>query len=122
MHQEKRSNRSPHWRTLLEARWKEQLKQVTELSLAYHVAAEVSESHQETRQLLHSTVAVRRELADTEDALRRLATGDFGHCERCGSTIPSGLLLTFPESRYCPQCTAEYAPARRNDNVGLSLG
>jgi hypothetical protein len=31
--------RGPHWRELLEARWQTRMREVTELSLAYHVAA-----------------------------------------------------------------------------------
>ena len=28
----------PHWRALLEARWQARLREITELSLAYHAA------------------------------------------------------------------------------------
>ena len=31
--------RGPRWRALLEARWQARVREVTELSLAYHVAA-----------------------------------------------------------------------------------
>jgi RNA polymerase-binding transcription factor DksA len=115
-----REARSPHWRTLLEARWQERLQEVTELSLAYHGAAAARQpGQQETQRLLRRTVAARRKLADTEEALGRLATGDFGHCEQCGSLIPAGLLLAIPESRYCPGCTAEPTPAWPRTAAGL---
>jgi len=95
------------WRALLEDRWQARLRELTELSLAYHGAAE--ESHggadrQEARVLLHRAVAARRKLADVEEALGRLAGGGFGQCEQCGSAIPAGTLASIPESRYCPRC------------------
>ncbi len=106
--------RGPHWRALLEARWQARLREVTELSLAYHVAAAAAPSgtgdgagQPQIRALLGRTVAARRKLADVEDALGRLAAGRFGSCEQCGSAIPAGLLATAPESRYCPRCDAE---------------
>jgi RNA polymerase-binding transcription factor len=104
----------PRWRALLEARWQARLREVTELSLAYHVAAAAVPSgtgdgagQPQIRALLGRTVAARRKLADVEDALGRLAAGRFGSCEQCGSAIPAALLATAPESRYCPRCDAE---------------
>jgi RNA polymerase-binding transcription factor DksA len=106
--------RGPYWRALLEARWQARVREVTELSLAYHVAAAAAPggtgdgpAQPEPRALLGRTVAARRKLADVEDALGRLAAGRFGSCEQCGSAIPAGLLATAPESRYCPRCDAE---------------
>lgn len=106
--------RGPRWRALLEARWQARVREVTELSLAYHVAAAATPggtgdgaAQPEPRALLGRTVAARRKLADVEDALGRLATGSFGSCEQCGSAIPAGLLATAPETRYCPRCDAE---------------
>ena len=103
----------PHWRALLEARWQVHVQEVTELSLAYHVAAAaVSDdigdgaSQPEVASLLRRVTAARRKLADVEEALGRLAAGIFGSCEQCGSAIPAGLLTTAPETRYCPRCDA----------------
>jgi DnaK suppressor protein len=102
---------SPHWRALLEARWEARLQEVIELSLAYHSAAAAAPDgsgdragQQETRTLLGRAVAARRKLADVEEALGRLAAGEFGYCEQCGSAIPAGLLAVIPETRYCPRC------------------
>jgi DnaK suppressor protein len=106
--------RGPRWRALLEARWQARVREVTELSLAYHVAAAATPGgtgdgagQPETRALLGRTVAARRKLADVEDALGRLTAGRFGSCEQCGSAIPAGLLATAPETRYCPRCNAD---------------
>jgi RNA polymerase-binding transcription factor DksA len=104
----------PRWRALLEARWQACLREVTELSLAYHVAAAADPggagdgaAHPEIRALLRRTVAARRKLANVEEALARLTAGTFGPCEQCGSPIPCGLLASRPETRYCPRCDHE---------------
>jgi RNA polymerase-binding transcription factor len=114
--------RGPHWRALLEAQWRARLEEVTELSLAYHGAADGrgdESGQQEAYQLLRRTVAARRKLADVEEALARLAAGNFGRCEQCGAPIGAGLLAIIPERRYCPRCTAEPVPAQRHA-AGLS--
>lgn len=105
----------PRWRALLEARWQARLKELTELSLAYHGAADTpggtggGTGQQQVQALLSRAVAARRKLADLEEALGRLAAGDFGRCEHCGSAIPPGLLAVIPETRYCPRCDAPSA-------------
>jgi RNA polymerase-binding transcription factor DksA len=95
----------PHWRTLLEARWQALLREVTELSLAYHEAADAH-----NRRLLYRAIAARRKLADVEEALDRLAAGTFGRCEQCHMPIPVSLLAACPDRRYCPGCAAEDSP------------
>jgi RNA polymerase-binding transcription factor DksA len=107
--------RGPRWRALLEARWQARLRELTELSLAYHVAVAARpaaaspdlSAAPETQALLRRTVTARRRLADVEEALSRLAAGAFGRCEQCGAQIPDGLLVTAPEIRYCARCDGE---------------
>jgi RNA polymerase-binding transcription factor DksA len=107
--------RGPRWRALLEARWQARLRELTELSLAYHVAVAARpaaaspdlSAAPETQALLRRTVTARRRLADVEEALSRLAAGAFGRCEQCGAQIPDGLLATAPEIRYCARCDGE---------------
>ena len=109
----------PHWRFLLESRWRARLLEVTELSLAYHdaAAAPVTDhapdgardstgegSVRQLRGLLNRAVTARRALADTEEALVRLAAGHFGRCEHCTGPIPPARLAGEPEARYCPRC------------------
>jgi RNA polymerase-binding transcription factor DksA len=109
----------PFWRAVLEHRWRVRLREVTELSVAYHGAAASgpdgsgdAPGEGEARRLLHRAVAARRKLADTDDALGRLAAGRFGRCEQCGAAIPYALLRSAPEVRYCPRCaTGDGAPA-----------
>ena len=109
----------PRWRALLEARWQVRLRELTELSLAYHVAVaalpaaasaaavSAAAASPETQALLRRTVTARRKLADVEEALSRLAAGAFGRCEQCGAQIPDGLLAAAPEIRYCARCDGE---------------
>ena len=104
----------PRWRTRLESRWRARLLEVTELSLAYHDAAAApvggagpdpaEAGGRQLRRLLSRAVDARRALADTEEALVRLAAGQFGRCEYCAQPIPAADLAMAPETRYCPRC------------------
>jgi|HubBroStandDraft_3_1064219.scaffolds.fasta_scaffold03955_2 RNA polymerase-binding transcription factor DksA len=115
MRREQRGKDEPRWRIILETRWRDRLTEVTELSLAYHGAAETpaGAEDKQARRLLRNAVAARRRLADTEDALRRLETGCFGACEQCGAGIPDVLLAASPEVRYCAGCAVAPRPARK---------
>ncbi len=98
---------SPRWRAILEARWRARLEEVTELSLAYHAAAAdilAGVEDAKARLLLHRSIEARQRLADTEDALGKIVTGDFGRCEECGVFIADVLLAAVPEARYCADC------------------
>jgi RNA polymerase-binding transcription factor DksA len=75
-------------------------------------------AQQETQRLLRRAIAARRKLADVEKALGRLAAGNFGCCEQCGSAIPAGPLAIIPETRYCPRC--DTGPARARDSAKRS--
>jgi DnaK suppressor protein len=108
---------APRWRALLEARWRSRLQEVTELALAYHDAAAAglgtSGGHHvrlRLRALLRQTVASRQALADTEEALARLAAGTYGWCESCGDAIAAQRLAVTPETRYCDRCAQEPRP------------
>ena len=109
MRREDHHERGPLWRAILEEQWRDQVEEVTELSLAYYGAADTAggADDKRARQLLRRTTAARRRLADTEEALTRLASGSFGMCEQCGEPIPVALLVAAPESRYCPDCAAD---------------
>ena len=102
----------PRWRALLEMRWRARLQEVTELALAYHEAAAAAdrgggEDRLQARRLLRlqrRTVASRRALADTEEALGRLSGGRYGRCESCAGAIGVQRLAATPETRYCARC------------------
>ena len=95
---------APRWRAILEVRWRIRLQEVTELSMAYHGAASGGTGQRDARRLLRRAVTARQRLADTEDALGRVAAGVFGRCEQCGAQITETLLVAAPETRYCPRC------------------
>jgi RNA polymerase-binding transcription factor DksA len=112
--------RGPVWRALLEAQWRVRLQEVTELSLAYHDAAAVTAAappgppgERKLRQLLRRAIAARRALADTDEALSRLASGRYGLCEGCGAAIPAWLLTGTPDTRFCPRCQPPSLPAAK---------
>jgi RNA polymerase-binding transcription factor DksA len=124
----------PRWRALLEARWRARLQEVTELALAYHDAAATAvgrgtgsghEARLRLRTLLRQTVASRRALADTEEALARLSAGNYGWCESCAGAISAQRLVITPETRYCARCAQEpraealahRAPAAHDDRL-----
>jgi RNA polymerase-binding transcription factor DksA len=104
-----RRDDNPRWRVILEERWRDRLQKVTELSLAYHGATAQAPGGLKdagARRLLSQAVTARRRLADTEDALGRLAAGGFGQCEQCRAPISDTLLAAAPEIRYCADCVA----------------
>ena len=112
--------RGPVWRALLEAQWRARLQEVTELSLAYHDAAAVTAAappsppgERKLRKLLRRAIAARRALADTDEALSRLASGRYGLCEGCGAAIPAWLLTGTPDARFCPRCQPRSLPAAK---------
>jgi DnaK suppressor protein len=105
------------WRALLETRWQARLREVTELALAYHEAAADpgpgaggSEPTRRLDRLLRRTVASRRALADTEEALARLSAGGYGWCESCAGAIAAERLAVTPETRYCARCAPGQTP------------
>jgi RNA polymerase-binding transcription factor DksA len=101
----------PWWRALLESRWRDRLQLVTELSVEFHDAAAAAAPAQGTgrpgpalQRLMGRATSARRALADTDDALARLAAGRFGRCENCAVPIPARTLRAEPEARYCARC------------------
>lgn len=52
---------------------------------------------------------VRRELADIDAALMRIAEGSYGTCQSCGGPMGLQRLRALPEARYCVGCSGDYA-------------
>ena len=48
--------------------------------------------------------AASRGVADTAQALRRMADGTYGICERCTGRIPVERLEILPHARFCVPC------------------
>ena len=47
----------------------------------------------------------RRELAEVEDALRRIEEGRYGRCEACGGPMGLQRIRAIPEARFCLTCS-----------------
>jgi DnaK suppressor protein len=56
--------------------------------------------------------ACRDAVTDTEAALRRMAEGTYGSCERCAANIPLQRLEILPHARSCAPC--QQVTDRRN--------
>lgn len=54
--------------------------------------------------------ATRQALADTAQALRRVAEGTYGRCERCQTEIPVERLEIRPHARNCVPCQQSAMP------------
>ncbi len=48
---------------------------------------------------------VRRELAEIEQALRRIDEGQYGICQACGGPMGMQRIRAIPEARYCVSCS-----------------
>jgi RNA polymerase-binding transcription factor DksA len=51
--------------------------------------------------------AVRRELAEIDAALGRIAAGSYGSCVACGGPMGLQRLRALPEARYCMGCSGQ---------------
>ncbi len=49
----------------------------------------------------------RRELADIDDALRRIEEGCYGRCEACGGPLGLQRIRAIPEARFCLSCSGQ---------------
>ena len=48
--------------------------------------------------------SARQAVADSAHALRRMADGSYGGCERCTGAIPLERLEILPHARFCVPC------------------
>jgi DnaK suppressor protein len=51
---------------------------------------------------------IQEQLADTEDALAKIATGKYGLCESCGKPIEPTRLQALPQARTCINCKGHH--------------
>jgi hypothetical protein len=51
--------------------------------------------------------AARHAVNEIQDALRRMAAGSYGTCERCGQRLTTERLQAAPTTRWCPACQAD---------------
>lgn len=98
------------YRGLLVAQWRTQLDDVTRLSMELADQRGGDDPHPGGAETEHSSVtgrllaAARRQLDETEAALRRLDQNAYGVCEGCRLPIPAGRLEALPAARLCVSC------------------
>ena len=67
---------------------------------------------EESADILHRlSESERRELAEIDAALERIADGTYGSCEECGGPIGRQRLRAIPEARRCIACSEAIARA-----------
>ncbi len=49
----------------------------------------------------------REKVRNIDEALQRIADGEYGICEECEEEIPLGRLKVVPFARYCVKCKAD---------------
>lgn len=77
------------------------LKELTEISAD---TGDPGEAHNRAALL----TATRRNLEQITGALRRIAEGGYGRCEKCDNPIPAERLEVLPHARLCVACQREY--------------
>lgn len=53
-------------------------------------------------------VATRRSIEQITGALRRIADGTYGACEKCDRRIPAERLEVLPHARFCVPCQEKH--------------
>ncbi len=68
-----------------------------------HIADQGTENYQ--REFASQLKSIEAEsLRDIDDALKRIAQGNYGICEMCGEPIPLSRLEVIPYARLCMKC------------------
>lgn len=67
-------------------------------------AGDLSAENLDREFLFAQADAYRRKLRTIDQALRRIAEGTFGECDRCGEEIGHVRLSAIPWARYCVHC------------------
>lgn len=88
-------------RTALEEQFERHTAELTKLTIASSEPEHNGYDRETVPALIAST---RQALADTTQALRRVAEGRYGVCERCQGEIPVERLEIRPHARFCVPC------------------
>jgi DnaK suppressor protein len=101
------------YRTLLEQERAQLLEQLAELGfddpgkISYdRNFADSSQVTAERGEAEALAAPLRETLAEVERALRKIADGTYGRCERCGKEISPARLEAMPAARFCLECSA----------------
>jgi DnaK suppressor protein len=88
-------------RDSLEEQFHRNTDQLAELTLRSRQPDRGGYDHDTLAALIAST---RQAVSDTAQALRRMAEGSYGTCERCTVDIPLQRLELLPHVRFCVPC------------------
>lgn len=94
-------DRTETLRALLERQLDEYTDQLTELTRHARQPDHGGHDPDTLRRLVEAT---QQGVTDTAQALRRMAAGRYGACERCGQDIPTARLEIRPSARFCVPC------------------
>jgi RNA polymerase-binding transcription factor DksA len=97
------NERADTLRRALEDQFERHTDELTNLTLNGAGPEHIGLDAQTVAALIDST---RQALADTAEALKRMAEGTYGRCERCRIDIPVERLEILPHARYCVPCQA----------------
>ncbi|MCM0676993.1 TraR/DksA family transcriptional regulator [Micromonospora phytophila] len=94
-------DRTETLRELLERQFQRHTDQLTELMVYSRQRDHGGHDPDTLRRMIE---AARQGIADTAQALRRMAEGTYGNCEGCGGEIPTARLEILPSTPYCVPC------------------
>jgi len=112
-------------RDVLQDRWREQIQQITLLSLARYERDDPGgsappETPAQGTSLDAAIDRARARLEEFEQAMRRLDGPSYGFCWRCGEPIGFPRLAETPEATACDGCSAAAAARSRSDDVSVA--
>jgi DnaK suppressor protein len=93
-------------RNALEEQYQRHTGQLSELIMC---SRQLDRGGYDEETLVGLIVSSRRALADTAEALRRMAEGTYGTCKRCAASIPLERLEILPQTRFCLPCQRKRA-------------
>jgi len=88
-------------RTRLEEQFQRSTDQLAELTVRSRQRGRGGYDHDTLAALIASA---RQAVSDTAQALRRMAEGSYGTCERCTADIALQRLEILPHARFCVPC------------------
>jgi len=89
------------FRDILEEQFQQHTGQLGELVMC---TQQLDRGGYDEETLIALIVSSRQALADTAEALRRMAEGTYGTCKRCAVSIPLERLEILPQTRFCLPC------------------
>jgi DnaK suppressor protein len=89
----------------LEEQFQLHTQQLTQLTVCSRQPGRVGYDHDTLTARIEST---RQAVADTAQALRRMAEGSYGTCQGCAAGIPLERLEILPHAQFCVPCQRQH--------------